>query len=227
MVTPKGISQKKKKGKSAAIGVGVRQGCVMSPWLFNIFMDGCIREMKAKVGNVGARLKVNGVGWSVVTCLFADDTVLLAESERELQRVVDEFYSVCVRRKLRVNGGKSKVMVFERREVEVVDFSNPYRVSVPVAGRCEVELGGERMEEVKEFKYLGAVLCKHGEMEGEIRERAVKGRSVIGSLARVMKGRKVSMEVKRGLRNSILLPTLTYGLGRGIRHTSQECVLWK
>ncbi len=45
----------------------------------------------------------------------------------------------------------------------------------------------------------------------EVRERTVKGRSVIGSLGRVMKGRNVSMEVKRGLRNSVLLPTLTYG----------------
>ncbi len=67
------------------------------------------------------------------------------------------------------------------------------------------------MEVVKEFKYSGTVFSKHGEMEGEVRERAVKGRSVIGSLARVMKGRSVSMEVKRDLRNSILLPTLTYG----------------
>ncbi len=33
----------------------------------------------------------------------------------------------------------------------------------------------------------------------------------MGSLAGVMKGRNVSIEVKRGLRNSILLPTLTYG----------------
>ncbi len=47
---------------------------------------------------------------------------MLRESERELQRVVDEFYSVCVRRKLRVNVGKSKVMVFKRNEAEVVDM---------------------------------------------------------------------------------------------------------
>ncbi len=40
----------------------------------------------------------------------------------------------------------------------------------------------------------------------------MKGRSVVGSLAAVMKGRNVSKDVKRGLRNSILLPTLTYGL---------------
>ncbi len=39
----------------------------------------------------------------------------------------------------------------------------------------------------------------------------MKGRSVVGLLAGVMKGGNVSMDVKRGLRNGILLPTLTYG----------------
>ncbi len=39
----------------------------------------------------------------------------------------------------------------------------------------------------------------------------MKARSVVDSLAEVMKGRNVSKDVKRGLRNSILLPTLTYG----------------
>ncbi len=78
------------------------------------------------------------------------------------------------------------------------------------------------MEVVKEFKYLGAVLSEHGEMEGEVRERAVKGRSVIGSLARVMRGRDVSMEVKKGLRNSIFLPTLTYGSETWMWNRSQQ-----
>ena len=77
--------------------------------------------------------------------------------------MVDEFLSVYMRRKIKVNAGKSKVMLFERREVEVVDFNTPYRVSVPVVERCEVPLGRERMEEVKKFSiYLGTVLCKHG-----------------------------------------------------------------
>ncbi len=72
-------------------------------------------------------------------------------------------------------------------------------------------LGREKMEEVSEFKYLGTVLCEHGVMEGELREQVLKGRSVVGSLTGVMKGRNVSMGVKRSLRNSILLPVLTYG----------------
>ncbi len=32
------------------VKVDVRQGCVMSPWLFSIYMDGCIREMSQSMG---------------------------------------------------------------------------------------------------------------------------------------------------------------------------------
>ncbi len=60
--------------------------------------------------------------------------------------------------------------------------------------------------------WMDGWLCKDGGMEGDIREQVMKGRNVVGLLAGVMKGRSVSMDVKRGLRNSILLPTLTYGL---------------
>ncbi len=101
--------------------------------------------------------------------------------------------------------------MFERREEEVINFNTACRVRLPAVASCWIMLGSEEMEEVSEFKYLGTVLCKHGEMEGEIRARMVKGRSVVGLLSGVMKGRNVSMDVKRSLRNSIVLPTLTYG----------------
>ncbi len=78
--------------------------------------------------------------------------MLLAESEVSLQRVVNEFYSVCKRRNLKVNTGKSKVMVFERREEEVIDFNiTAYRVRLPAVARCRIMLGSEKMEEVSEF----------------------------------------------------------------------------
>ncbi len=70
--------------------------------------------------------------------------MLLAESVREL-------HIVRSRRKLRVNAGKSRVMVFEMKEVEMVDFRKLNRVSVPVDERCEISLEDERMEVVKEM----------------------------------------------------------------------------
>ncbi len=64
--------------------------------------------MKAKVGNK-CKTEANGCNWAVVASLFADDTVLLGDSERERQGVVHELHMVCmcVRRKLRVNAWKS------------------------------------------------------------------------------------------------------------------------
>ena len=47
-------------------------------------------------------------------------------------------------------------------------------------------------------------------MDGETRERAIQGRKVVGPLGRIMKGRTVSMDVKKGLCDGVLLPTITY-----------------
>lgn len=57
-----------------------------------------MREMKAGVGSVGAGLKLSVVEWSLVANIFADNTVLFAESEKKLQKIVAGFYGVCKRR---------------------------------------------------------------------------------------------------------------------------------
>ncbi len=77
--------------ESFNVKVGVRQGRVMSLWLFIIYMDGCIREMKVRVWDLGAKLNVTGVEQPLVAGLYADDTVLLAETGGMLQRIVDEL----------------------------------------------------------------------------------------------------------------------------------------
>ena len=125
--------------------------------------------------------------------------------------MVREFNTVCMRRKLKVNAEKSKVMVFERMERDTVDFECPYRVVREEALHTRVKLNGVVMEEVREFKYLGSVFSKHGTMEAETRERALQGRKVVGAVGSVMRGRSVSVDVKRGIRDCVLLPALTYG----------------
>ncbi len=100
----------------------------MSPWLFNIYMDGCLREMKVRVWDLGARLNVRDVEQPLVAGLYADDAELLTETEGILQMIIDESDRVCKRRQLKVNAGKSKVMVFERAREQSIDFAKPYRV---------------------------------------------------------------------------------------------------
>src|ERR1044072_9788043 len=50
------------------VGVGLRQGCVMSPWLFNVLMDGVVREVDR--GGEGIRLRSGGGEWEVSVLLF-------------------------------------------------------------------------------------------------------------------------------------------------------------
>ena len=93
------------------VNVGLRQGCVMSPRLFNVYMDGVVREVNVWVLGKGLELlSANGGRFEINQLLFADDTALVADSEDKLCRLVSEFGRVCETRKLRVNVGKSKVM---------------------------------------------------------------------------------------------------------------------
>ena len=94
-----------RESDSFEVRVGLRQGCVMSPGLFNLFMDGVVREVKARIGDRGLGLveRENGQNWTINQVLFADDTALVADSEGMLQQLVTEFDRVCKRRKLKVN----------------------------------------------------------------------------------------------------------------------------
>ena len=94
------------------VNVGLRQGCVISPWLFNVYMDGVVREVNVRVLDIGLELlSANGGRFEINQLLFADDVALVADSEDKLCRLVSEFGRVCERIKLKVYVGKSKVVM--------------------------------------------------------------------------------------------------------------------
>ena len=81
--------------------------------MFQVYMDGVIREVNASVhGKTLELLSVNGGIFEINQLLFADDTALVADSEEKLRRLVSEFGRVC-ERKLKVNVGKSSYEVLQ------------------------------------------------------------------------------------------------------------------
>ena len=103
---------------------------------------------------------------------------------------------MCERRKLRVNVNKSKVMRCTRREDGV---------------RLNVMLNGEKMEEVNQFKYLGAIVAANGGVEADVRHRVNEGCKVLGAMNGVIKNRGLRMNVKKVLYERVIVPTVTYG----------------
>ena len=180
-----------------SVRVGLRQGCVMSPWLFNLYIDGVVREVNARVFGRGLKLIDNDKNeWELNQLLFADDTVVVADSEEKLCQLVSEFGRVCKRRKLRVNVGKSKVMRCTRSE------DSP---------RLNVLLDGEVLEQVDQFKYLGSIIAENGGVEADVSNRVKEGSKVLGAVSGVIKSRGLGMDVKRALYEKVIVPTVTYG----------------
>ena len=75
---------------------------MISPWLFNVYMDGVVREVNVRVLGKGSELlNADGGRFEINQLLFADDTALVADSDYKLCRLVSEFGRVFERRKLR------------------------------------------------------------------------------------------------------------------------------
>jgi len=131
---------------------GLRQGCNLSPYLFNIMAEVLIRL--ALEGYTGGF----GIGGILVTNLrYADDIVLSASSEAELQELINRVNRVASDTGMRVNAKKAKLM-------KVSD--DPIPVSVTIRS--------EKVEEIHTFKYLGALFNSDAVCADEIKARLLQ-----------------------------------------------------
>jgi hypothetical protein len=91
--------------------VGVRQGCVLSPTLFSLFINQLANDMCER-GKHGIQLLPDIM--EIFILLFADDVVLLSATPSGLQHQLNILQSCCDKMKLSVNIDKTKVMVFRK-----------------------------------------------------------------------------------------------------------------
>ena len=116
--------------------LGLRQGCPLSPMLFNLFIDDVSDIFLNTVGTDPVHLQ----GKEISHFLYADDLVLVSESAGGLQNCLDKLSVYAKQKSLTVNINKSKTMIFNS------------------SGRFIKEsfhINGKRLEPVDSFCYLG------------------------------------------------------------------------
>ena len=84
----------------------------MSPWLFNIYTDGIIREAMDELVE-GVQLISNT---KVQVLLFADDIVMVTERKEDIQRNLEVLKAAMNKWEIKMHLGKTKVMVVSRVE---------------------------------------------------------------------------------------------------------------
>ena len=88
------------------IGKGVRQGCILSPCLFNLYAEYILRN--ARLDEVQAGMKI--ARRSISNLRYADDTTLMAESEEELKTPLMKVKEESEKVDLKLNIQKTKIM---------------------------------------------------------------------------------------------------------------------
>lgn len=128
---------------------GVRQGCVLSPLLFNLYVR--MYMEKRRIGGIK-------LGRDRIWSLAYADIVIVAKNKVALLDMLGTFRRFLDKRGLMLNAGKTKVMVFNKNEKEKAE---------------KWIWGGEKLEEVK---YLGFTFNKKGGVKDHIKALSTKGR---------------------------------------------------
>ena len=167
---------------------GVRQGCVMSPDLFNLYGEMILRELQDLEG-------VNIGGYNINHIRYADDTVLVADSVEKLQHLLNVTVRASEEKGLRVNMDKTKVMVASKTN----------------SPRIRIEVGGRRIEQVEKFSYLGSWITEDGRCDKEIRMRIGIAKSAFKKMKTYLTNRKLSTRIRKRAAKTFVWSTLLYG----------------
>ena len=169
------------------IGKGVRQGCVLSPCLFNLYAEYIMRN--SGLEETQARIKI--AGRNINNLRYADDTILMAESEEELKSLLMKVKEESEKVGLKFNIQKTKIMA-----------------SGPITSW---EIDGET---VSDFIFGGSKIIADGDCSHEIKRRFLLGRKVMTNLDSILTSRDITLPTKVHLVKAMVFPVVLYGCER-------------
>ena len=131
------------------------------------------------MGNVEleeAQAGIKIAGRNINNLRYADDTTLMAESEEELKNLLMKVNEESEKVGLKLNIQKTKIMV-----------------SSPITSW---QIGGETMETVADFIFLGSKITADGDCSHEIKRCLLLGRKVMTNLDSILKSRDITLPTK-------------------------------
>jgi hypothetical protein len=219
-------------GESDPIDIrsGLRQGCVLAPFAFLLFLAAMLSEAFAgdvygndsvdeavyiKFRNSGRLFNNRGLQRAkalramVLDLCFADDMAVYAHSERALQGFATRLATACRQFGLTISLAKTEVMVQAVPSRAVVGTVDAAAAPTPQAN---VVIDGVKLKEVNSFCYLGGILSADGSVDLEISARAKKAWVTFGRLwKRVWSQCDISIATKVALLKATVGATLMYG----------------
>ena len=174
------------------IKIGTRQGCNLSPLLFNLYLN----DLPQYLNNCGSNLIT--LNNEKVSCLlYADDIVLLNESKTGLEKSLSLVENYCNKWQLNVNISKTKILIFNRK----------FNSCLPPLKLC-----GKPIEYVKSFVYLGIEISNTGSFNPAISRLCSKATRAYYSLKQEFNiYNNTNPKVIMKLYETMIVPILTYG----------------
>src|SRR5574340_972881 len=153
------------------IGKGIRQGCIFSPCLFNLYAEYIMRNAGLEEAQAGIKIARRNIN----ILRYADDTTLMAESE-ELKSLLMKVKEESEKVGLKLNIQKMKIMAS--------------------GSITSWEIDGETVETVSDFIFLGSKITADGDCSHEIKRCLLLGRKVMTNLDSIFKSRNITSRIR-------------------------------